>query len=151
MDYRIELHEIGEFRMGAWAFGATIFSGSTVISCLENIHVFSGSMELPDISELIDEDPEQNTIVLIGTFSSFVIDLNKAKLSLFKHTIRDSSGIWCEETPIYKDKQAHVSSKFGKHYYIQFPFYNQDQFNAKVQAYEQLRLAQIKEMKKKWF
>jgi hypothetical protein len=151
MDYRIELHEIGEFRMGALAFGATIFSGSTVISCLENIHVFSGSMESPDISELVDEDPEQNTIVLIGTFSSFVIDLNKAKLSLFKHTIRDSSGIWCEETPIYKDRQEHVSSKFGKHYYIQIPFYNQDQINEKVQAYEQLRLAQIKAMKKKWF
>ena len=151
MDYRIELHEIGEFRMGAWAFGVTIFSGSTVISCLENIHVFSGSMESPDISELVDEDPEQNTIVLIGTFSSFVIDLNNAKLSLFKHTIRDSSGIWCEETPIYKDKQVHVSSKFGKHYYVQFPFYNQEQFNAKVQSYEQLRLTQIKEMKKKWF
>jgi hypothetical protein len=86
-------------------------------------------------------------LILESNFATYVIDLEELTISLFHATIRGEDGIWCEETPVLGMASRHVTGKSGKHYYIQFPFVADSDFNIVWADYYRRRLTQIRELK----
>ena len=149
-DCQIRAIPLGEVRMGAEGFGASIIVKSKPIRCLEKELVFmkpSGSAALPNWYEDFAEfSADGRFLLLLGEFSVFVIDIEVGTLALFKDTIRSPHGIWCEETPILGRDICHVSGT-RRHYYLQFPFLSEADFTKQRGIYHELRLRQIEEAK----
>jgi hypothetical protein len=150
-DCQITPVPLGEFRMGAEGFGASIVVKAKQIRCLEKEIVFVGSwgpLSPNWCTEFVEFSADGRFLLIHGAFSVYVVDVEIGSLSLFKDTIRSPDGIWCEETPIFGEDVFHVSGT-RRHYYLQFPFLNEADFIAQRRIYHELRLRQIKDAKRK--
>jgi hypothetical protein len=131
---------LGEIRMGCEAWGLSVDGGGWGFSALCAHPVLVGSA---DWEERTHQSLCGKFLVVEGAFFTFVLSLEDQTLSLYKATVRDNNGTWCEETPIYREDTRHLDGQNGKHYYIQFPFFPDEKFWEEFRAYEKLRLAQI--------
>ncbi len=137
---------LGEIRMGCEAWGLSIAGKQTAFSALSNHSVLVGSA---DWSDRVVHSRCGDYLIVEGVFFTFVLSLGHQTLSLYKATLRDDTGTWCEETPIFGKDTLHLNGTNGKHYYVQFPFIPDEKFWPVFRAYEQLRLAQIAHLRRK--
>ena len=144
--FKIATNCLGEFAMGVNGFGISITSPKAVFSALwETIVIASSAADSPDISTDLSQDGR--FLVVVGLFATYVFDLDIQQISLYRATVRNAHGIWCEETPIQGGEVLHFNGISTKHYYVQFPFASDVQFNKVWHLYEQRRLEQIGELK----
>ena len=150
-DCQITAMPLGEFRMGAEGFGASIVVKSKSIKSLEKEIVFVKPWSATSSNwweEFVEFSADGRFVFIHGEFSIFAIDIEDATLSLFKDTIRSPDGIWCEETSILGKDICHIGGT-RRHYYLQFPFLSESDFIVQRSIYHELRLRQIKEAKDK--
>jgi len=145
---------LGEFRMGCDAYGLVVSSARGTFRALEAAPVFVGNEDTDKALELSTCD---RYLIVGGAFATYVLDLEDTSISLFKVTIRkrirsenpyEDFSVWSEENPIYQKHNLHLNGKSGRHYFLQFPFVRDEDFNASFDIYHALRVRQILEARK---
>lgn len=136
---------LGEIHMGSEAWGLSIAGKQSTFTALSNHPVLVGSANWTD---RVMHSRCGDYLIVEGAFFTFVLSLGHQTLSLYKATLRDDTGTWCEETPIFGEETQHLNGANGKHYYVQFPFIPDEEFWPVFRTYEQLRLAQIAHLRR---
>jgi hypothetical protein len=136
----IELHPLGEIRMGCDAYGITIKTNFGDFDVFEDVPILIGHI---DHSRCIEQSSCKRYILLKGEFGTYILDIKDQSISIYKTTIRGTNNEWSEEQAIFGKDKTHING-FSLHYYLQFPFVRQQKFNEILEKYEALRKEQIK-------
>ncbi|MFZ3320755.1 MAG: hypothetical protein WA190_00175 [Usitatibacter sp.] len=146
-NFEVATNCLGEFHMGAVGHGISVTCPKGRFMALWStiVLVTSDNFDPPKVPT--DLSTDSRFLVIAGEFASYVLDLEAVAISLYRATVRDSEGIWCDETPISGNDVVHFNGKSGKHYYVQFPFIGEPKFNEYWAAYEKRRLGQIRELR----
>jgi hypothetical protein len=145
-NFEVNTNCLGEFRMGAYGHGISVACPKGRFMALWNTIVL-GTSDTDPPKVPTDLSADSRFLVIAGDFASYVLDLEAMAISLHRATVRDSEGIWCEETPISGQNVVHFNGQSGKHYYVQFPFIAESKFNEFWAVYEKRRLGQIRELR----
>lgn len=137
----IALIPLGEIRMGCDAYGVIITTNFGVFDFLKDKQVLIGSQ---DYSRIIEQSSCKRYLLIKAAFTTYLLDIKEQAVSVYKTSIRGSSGEWCEEQAIYGKKSEHIKG-FSAHYFLQFPFVKQDKFDLVFAGFERLRRRQIEE------
>lgn len=144
--FKIETNCLGEFRMGVNGHGLSVMCRKGRFSALRSVIVLASSdPDSPPVSTDLSTDGRY--LVVNGDFATYVFDLDEIKISLYRATVRGAEGVWCEENPIQGREVTHFNVQSGRHYYIQFPFIGDAEFNDAWSRYLAKRLVQIGAMK----
>ncbi|WP_415891177.1 hypothetical protein ACMXYV_07600 [Neptuniibacter sp. SY11_33] len=135
----IELNPLGEIRMGCDAYGVVIKTNFGVFDIFRDTPVLIGST---DHSKCITQSKCKRYLLMNGSFGTYILDIKDQSISIYKTTIRGATNEWCEEQAIFGKDKSHIKG-FSQHYYLQFPFVRQAQFNEVLAKYESLRQKQI--------
>jgi hypothetical protein len=142
MNYK--LHDLGEFRMGASGVGITFIIGSNEHDALSDIIVFCNETE-ESVENNFTYSTDGRHVIVKGIFDTFVIDLKKEEISLFKTTVRRKQ-TWSEELAIFGNTTRHINAADGTHYYIQFPFVPFSKFKHTHDEFKSIRRKQLYEI-----
>ena len=137
----ITLNSLGEIRMGCDAYGIIIKTDYGTIDIFKDEHILVGHT---DYSKCIEHSKCKKYLLVKGDFATYIIDIKKQSIALYKITIHDEN-IWSEERAIFGKEKKHINGFLG-HYYLQFPFIKKDNFLKTVNQYKILRKQQIKDM-----
>lgn len=135
----ISLNPLGEIAMGCEAYGVVIRTNFGNFDVFRDIPILVGHT---NHSKCIIQSECNDYILILGSFGQYILDIKDQTISIYKITIRGSDNEWCEENPIFGKDRIHIKG-FSKHYYLQFPFVRQSQFNEVLSKYESLRRIQI--------
>jgi hypothetical protein len=132
--------------MGVCGHGLSVICRNGRFSALRDVIVFASSdPDSPPVAT--DLSTDDRYLVVNGEFATYVFDLDEMKISLYRATVHGDEGVWCEENPIQGKEVAHFNTQSGRHYYIQFPFVGDAEFNNVWSQYLAKRLVQISAMK----
>lgn len=143
--YVLNVNSLGEIRMGADAYGISIDCEGKAIKCLWETPVIVTAGD-PTIDS--EESSDGNYLIVKGAFATYLFDLTEMTISMFKATIRGRDGIWTEENPILGTEVRHFNGTSGKHYYVQYPFLGDFEFNRVWKRYEEKRLEQLHQLRR---
>lgn len=135
----IELNPLGEIRMGCDAFGVVIKTNFGNFDLFKNTPIIIGNT---DHSKVIVQSKCKRSLLVKGSFDTYILDIKDQSISIYKKTIRGTGNEWSEEQAIFGKDKTHIKG-FDQTYYLQFPFVRQSEFNAVLSKYESLRKAQI--------
>lgn len=135
----IELNPLGEIRMGCDAYGVVIATNFGVFDIFKETPVLIGSK---DHSKCITQSDCNRYLLLKGSFGTYILDIKDQSISIYKTTICGETNEWSEEQAIFGKDKIHING-FSQHYYLQFPFVRQTQFNEVLARYKSLRKEQI--------
>lgn len=138
--------------MGCTAYGLLVRTSQGEFRAMETTPVLVGC---DDLSQALELSTCGRYLIVHGSFSTYVLHLEEISISLFKSVIRErihapheDFTIWSEENPIYGRDSFHLDGTTGKHYFLQFPFVRDKEFNKVFGNYHSLRVKQILEARK---
>ncbi|MFT6910396.1 MAG: hypothetical protein ACJAS1_007125 [Oleiphilaceae bacterium] len=147
----IEIHPIGEFRMGAMGYGLSIHTVYGTYDFLKDIPTLIGSTNYDSAVE-ISED--QRYFKVSGPDITYILDSKNMKASIYRITVRavsekeqyawsESAVYSSEENCVFGKNTEHING-FHRHVYLQCQWVVQDEILSLVSKYKNLREDQLK-------
>ncbi|MCZ4371292.1 hypothetical protein O4H50_05765 [Vibrio diazotrophicus] len=137
----IEFVPLGEIRMGCEGYGLIIYTVHGVIDVFKDEII---SVNSQDSERVVMLSKCGEFLMVNGEFGQYIVNIREQRISVYRITIRSNS-IWSEEIAVFGKEKTHING-FSRHYYLQFPFIIQQDFQKTLSRYKSLRERQLLEM-----
>lgn len=145
---KIEIHPIGEFRMGAMGYGLTIRTAYGTYHFLKDIPTVIGSTNYESVVEI---SKDERYFKVTGPDVTYILDSKYMKASVYRITVRadvieaDGSSedmVYSVENCVFGKEKVHINS-FLSHVCVQCPWVGQDEILSLVSKYQKFRKDQL--------
>ena len=147
---KIEIHPIGEFRMGAMGYGLTIHTAYGIYDFLRDIPTLIGT---DNHSSAVEISKDERYFKVSGPDVKYILDSKYMNVSVYRINIRaksergryawsESVSCYTEENCIFGRNTEHIRG-FHQNVYLQCPWVGQDEILSLICKYQKLRVAQI--------
>ncbi|WP_428241179.1 hypothetical protein [Gynuella sp.] len=146
---KIEIHSVGEFRMGAMGYGLTIRTSYGTYDFLKDVPVLIGSTHYETV---VDISNDERYFKILSPDVTYILDSKHMKASIYRIAVRaaiegddgrSESIVYSEENCVFGQETQHING-FREHIYLQCPWVGQDQILSLVGKYQALRENQLK-------
>ncbi len=145
----IEVHPIGEFRMGVMGHGVTIRTAYGTYDFLKEIPTLIGTSEYNSIIEISDD---KRYFKISGPDVKYILDSLNMKVSIYRITVGAEymgNYAWSErvrysseENCVFGDHAEHISG-FKRNVYIQCKWVDQSEILSLARKYQNFREKQL--------
>lgn len=137
----VELHPLGEIRMGCQAYGISIETNFGNFEVFRQAPILVGHT---DYDKQLSQSKCTRYIALHGSFATYLLDIKDQSIAIYRMTIRGKNNQLSEENAILGKRRFHISG-FSQSYFLQFPFIKKECFNDAVEHYIERRQQQMAE------
>jgi hypothetical protein len=148
---QIEVHPIGEFKMGAMGYGLTIRTAYGTYDFLKDVPTLIGTS---CHSSAVEISNDGRYIKVSGPDVKYILDSKNMKASIYRITVRaesekeqyawsESVNFISEENCVFGKNTEHIKG-FHRHVYLQCQWVTQEEILSLVSKYQTLREEQLK-------